>query len=155
MSSAQGPPRPLTFCPWRIAKVTSYKLEFYVNGVELVWSTRPCGGRVTTMVSEMLSKLTLFYDCIAYHPQWMLHDAAKEVHDALLTAGCCHTSLCVFYAKAAQALPCHREGTLRAAHCTVHSSFPVQPTFRMDVDGDPPFHSSLRAWDPGRRGTSL
>ena len=54
-------------------------------------------GSVTTMVSEMLRQLNLFYDCIAYHPQWMSHDAAKEVHDALLAAGCCHTSLCDFY----------------------------------------------------------
>ena len=50
-------------------------------------------GSVTAMVSEMLSKLTLFYNCIAYHPQWMPHDAAQEAHDALLAAGCCHTSL--------------------------------------------------------------
>ena len=40
-------------------------------------------GSFSTMVSEMLSKLTLFYDCIAYHPQWLPQDAAEEVQDAL------------------------------------------------------------------------
>ena len=46
-----------------------------------------------------------------------------------------HVLVRPFHAQAAQALPCHREGTLRAAHCAVHSCFAVQPTVRMDVPG--------------------
>ena len=54
-------------------------------------------GGMTDMVRELLSNLPRFYECIAFHPQWLPREAAGEAHDALLVTGIYHQSLCSFY----------------------------------------------------------
>ena len=93
-------------------------------------------GNISTMVSEMLSKLTLFYACIAYHPLWLPHDAAKEVHDALLAAGCCHTSLCDLFMHKQRKLFHVTEKAHFAQHIALSTlASRYNPWFRMDVPG--------------------
>ena len=57
---------------------------------------RDKGGGMTDMVRELLSKLARYYECIAFHPQWLLPEAAGEAHDALLATVIYHQSLCSF-----------------------------------------------------------
>ena len=55
------------------------------------------GGGMTDMVRELLSSWVRFYECIAYHPQWLPPEAAGEAHDASLATGIYHQSLCSFF----------------------------------------------------------
>ena len=55
------------------------------------------GGGMTDVVRESLSNLARFYECIAYHPQWLPPEAAEEAHDALFATGIYHQSVCSFF----------------------------------------------------------
>ena len=51
-------------------------------------------GTLRGMVAMLCTNFALFYNCIAYHGQWMPSQAAEEAHDALLATGCAHQALC-------------------------------------------------------------
>ena len=45
-------------------------------------------GSIYGMLRDLFDKFARFYDCIAYHGQWLPTDAALEAHDCLLAVGC-------------------------------------------------------------------
>ena len=51
-------------------------------------------GSIYGMLRDLFDKFARFYDCIAYHGQWLPTDAALEAHDCLLAVGCYHQALC-------------------------------------------------------------